>query len=284
MSTFAIAGLQLETVPGDNTEMMIREIDAVVQRYPWLDMVVCPEFACSTDPSRAEPVPGPREQQFQAVAKRHGIWLIPGSMYESDGERVYNTAAVISPDGDVLTRHRKLFPWHPYEKHTTPGAQHTVFDVPGIARFGISICYDMWFPETVRALIWQGAEIILHPTLTSSIDRGAELAMIRAHAAQNQCYFFDVNLAGPSGVGESLIAGPGGEVIHQAGKSREIIALKLDLDYLHDVRRDGWQNLGQPLKSFRDSQLTFPQYEEGQDSDTLKALGELRMPARDVSR
>jgi len=284
MSTFAIAGLQLETVPGDNTEMMIREIDAVVQKYPWLDMVVCPELACSTDASCAEPVPGPREKQFQAVAKRHGIWLIPGSMYESDGGRVYNTSPVISPDGDVLTRHRKLFPWRPYEKQTTPGSQHTVFEIPGVARFGISNCYDMWFPETIRALIWQGAEIIIHPTLTSSIDRGAELAMIRAHAAQNQCYFFDVNLAGPAGVGESLIAGPGGEVVYQAGKSREIIALKLDLNYLKDVRNDGWQNLGQPLKSFRDSQFSFPQYEEGQDSDALKALGELRMPVRDDSR
>jgi len=284
MSTFAIAGLQLETAPGDNTELMIREIDAVMLRYPWVDMVVCPELACSTDASCAEPVPGPREQQFQDAARRHGIWLVPGSMYESDGDRIYNTAPVISPEGDVVTRHRKLFPWRPYEKQTAPGSQHTVFDVPGIARFGISNCYDMWFPETIRALIWQGAEIILHPTLTSSIDRSAELAMIRAHAAQNQCYFFDVNLAGPAGMGESLIAGPGGEVIYQAGKAREIISLKLDLNYLHDVRLDGWQNLGQPLKSFRDSKLTFPQYEQGHDSEALKALGELRMPTRNEGR
>jgi len=284
MSTFAIAGLQLETGPGDNTGLMIREIDAVMARYSWLDMVVCPELACSTDANSAEPIEGPREQQFQALARRHGIWLIPGSMHESDGERIYNTCPVISPDGDVVTRHRKLFPWYPYEKQTTPGSQHTVFDVPGIAKFGVSNCYDMWYPETVRALIWQGAEIILHPTLTSSIDRGAELAMIRAHAAQNQCYFFDVNLAAPTGVGESLIAGPGGEIIYQAGKGREIIPLKLDLNYLHDVRRHGWQNLGQPLKSFRDTRLTFPQYEEGHDSDTLKALGELRMATRGEGR
>ena len=166
----------------------------------------------------------------------------------------------------------------------TSGDQHTVFEIPGVAMFGVSICYDMWFPETIRALAWQGAEIILHPSLTSTIDRDAERAMIRAHAAQNQCYFFDVNLADTVGVGESLIAGPGGELIYSAGKSREIIPLKLDLNYLHDVRRHGWQNLGQPLKSFRDSQLTFPQYEEGYDSEALKALGELRMPARGEGR
>jgi predicted amidohydrolase len=125
-----------------------------------------------------------------------------------------------------------------------------------------------------------GAEVILHPSLTSTIDRDAEIAMIRAHGAQNQVYFFDVNLAGPLGVGRSCVAGPGGEVIHQAGKIREIMPLKLDLEYVREVRRNGWQNLGQPLKSFRDSQVIFPQYTQGYDSEPLEELGELRMPGR----
>ncbi len=284
MSTFAIAGLQLEAPRGDNMDLLIREIDAVVARYPWLDMVLCPELACNIDPECAEPTSGPREMRFREAAKRHGIWLVPGSMFESDGERVYNTSPVISPDGSVVTRHRKLFPWCPYENRTSPGTQHTVFEVPGVATFGISICYDMWYPETIRSLAWRGAEVILHPTLTSSLDRNAELAMIQAHAAQNQCYFFDVNLAGPIGVGESLVAGPGGEVIYHAGKGREIIPLKLDLDYLRDVRRNGWQNLGQPLKSFRDSEVSYPQYEAGATSDALDALGELRMAERGEGR
>jgi predicted amidohydrolase len=284
VSTFAIAGLQLEASEGDNAELMLREINRVMKRFPWLDMVVCPELAVGTNKAAAVTLPGPLEQRFQAAAKQHGIWLLPGSIFESDGDRIYNTTPVISPDGEVVTRHRKLFPWCPYENGVTPGEQHTVFDVPGVARFGVSICYDMWYPETVRALAWQGAEIILHPSLTSTIDRDAEHAMIRAHAAQNQCYFFDVNLAQTVGVGESLIAGPGGEVIYKAGKGKEIMPLKLNLNYLHDVRRHGWNNLGQPLKSFRDSQLKYPQYEEGHDSDALKALGELRMAMRGEGR
>jgi predicted amidohydrolase len=138
----------------------------------------------------------------------------------------------------------------------------------------------MWFPETVRTMAWMGAEVILHPSLTSSIDRDAEIAMIRAHGAMNQVYFFDVNVGGPLGVGQSCVAGPGGEVIHQAGKGREIIPVKLDLNYLRDVRQHGWQNLGQPLKSFRDSQVRFPPYSEGYDSAALRALGALRKPGR----
>ncbi|NND61368.1 MAG: carbon-nitrogen hydrolase family protein [Gammaproteobacteria bacterium] len=281
MTTFAIAGLQLEGPNGDNVDSMSREIEAVVRRFPWLDMVICPELgACGTDIACAQPLPGPREAHFQALAERLGIWLLPGSFYEAAGDLVFNTTPVISPQGEVVARHRKLFPWRPYENAVAAGSQHTVFEIPDVAKFGVSICYDMWYPETIRSLAWQGAEIILHPTLTSTLDRNVELAMVRAHAAQNQCYFFDVNLAGTVGVGESIVAGPGGEVIYQAGKGREIIPLKLDLDYLRDVRQNGWQNLGQPLKSFRDSQLSYPQYERDRDSSDLDALGALRMASK----
>ena len=284
MTTFSIAGLQLEGPNGDNVELMVGEIDAIVDRFPWVDMIVCPELsACGTVPEKAISKAASIYACFQEVAKQHNIWLVPGSVFVQDGAEVFNEAPVISPDGEIVTRHRKLFPFTPYEKGVTPGDQHTVFDVPGIGRFGVSICYDMWFPESIRSLIWAGAEIILHPTLTSTIDRDAETAMVRAHAAQNQCYFFDVNLAGKVGVGESLVAGPGGEVIYKAGKGREIFPLKLDLEYLRDVRRHGWQNLGQPLKSFRDSKLTYPQYETDGRSVALDSLGPLKMAARRLS-
>lgn len=281
MTTFAIAGLQLEAANGDNADAILAEIDKVVVRFPWLNMVVLAELnARGTDQARAESMPGPTEERFCEAARRHGIWLIPGSIFEAYEDKVYNTASVIGPDGSVVSRYRKQFPWLPYENGVTPGEEFCVFDVPGVGRFGISICYDMWFPETIRSMAWMGAEVILHPSLTSSIDRDAEIAMIRAHAAMNQVYFFDVNVAGPLGVGQSCIAGPGGEVIHQAGKTREIMPLKLDLAYLRDVRANGWHNLGQPLKSFRDSKVPFPPYIEGYDSEALSALGPLKMADR----
>ena len=281
MTTFSIAGLQLTGQPGDNSSSMLEEIDKVMIRFPWIEMIVMPELtACGADRSLAESLPGPTEARFRAIARSHGIWLVPGSLFEADGDALYNTAPVIDPDGNVVARYRKLFPWLPYETGVTPGEGFVVFDVPGVARFGISNCYDMWFPEQVRTLVWMGAEVILHPSLTSTIDRDAEIAMIRAHGAQNQVYFFDVNLSGPLGVGQSCIAGPGGEVIYQAGRGREIIPLKLDLDYLRDVRREGWQNLGQPLKSFRDSGVCFPQYAEGYASESLRELGPIEKTRR----
>jgi predicted amidohydrolase len=281
MKNVAIAGLQLNAANGNNLDSMESEIDAAVRRFPWLDMVVLAElnaFGGSTE--HAQPMPGPAEQRFCEAARRHGIWLLPGSMFEKTNGHIYNTAPVINPDGEVIARFRKQFPWFPYEKGVTPGSDFVVFDIPGIGRFGVSICYDMWFPETIRSMVWMGAEVILHPSLTSTVDRDVEISMVRSHAASNQCYFFDVNLAGPLGVGQSCIAGPGGELIYQAGKGREIIPLKLDLDYVRDVRKNGWQNLGQPLKSFRDSKVRFPQYREGYASPSLEALGELRIAGR----
>jgi predicted amidohydrolase len=274
MSKICIAGLQLGAHKGDNLDSMEAEIEAAVGRFPWLDMVVLSELnAFGSDITKAEPMPGPAEARFCEIARRLGIWLIPGSFHEQAGDRIFKTVPVIRPDGSIAGRYRKLFPWCPYENEVGAGSDFFVFDVPGIGRFGISNCYDIWFPETLRTLTWMGAEVILHPSLTSTVDREAEHAIIRGNAAMFQCYVFDVNLAGPLGVGQSCIAGPGGELLYQAGKGREIIPLKLDLDYVREVRRNGWHNLGQPLKSFRDSLLMFPPYDEGHASPELMALG-----------
>ena len=281
MSRIGIAGLQLEASNGKNVDLMEAEIDAVVQRYPWVDMVILAELnAFGVDLKHAQPLPGPFENRFAEVARRNDVWLIPGSIMERKGTNCFNTASIINPDGDVVARYRKQFLWQPYEINVSAGDEFVVFDVPGVGRFGLSICYDMWFPETLRTLTCMGAEVILHPSLTSTIDRDAERCMVRASAAMFQCYFFDVNVAGPLGNGQSMIAGPGGEIIHAAGYSREIMPLMLDLEYVRQVRRDGWHGLGQPLKSFRDSKLAFPQYCEGYVSAALDALGPLAKARR----
>lgn len=285
MSKIGIAGLQLEAVNGDNQDSMESEIDAVVQRFPWIDMVVLAELnGLGSATKNAQAMPGPFEARFSEVAKRNDIWLIPGSIMEKAGSDCFNTCPVISPDGDVIARYRKQFPWLPYEKGVTPGSEFVVFDVPDVGRFGISICYDIWFQETLRTASWMGAEVILHPSLTSTIDRDVEKCMVRASAAMYQCYFFDVNVAGPLGVGQSIVAGPGGEVIHEAGKGREIVPLRLDLDYVRDVRENGWHGLGQPLKSFRDSSVRFPPYSDGYASKSLQGLGPMKLAGADDIR
>ena len=278
MTGFGIAGLQLDFEQGNNLERLCDEIALAKKKYPWVSMILAGELCCyGPRPVDAQPMPGPAENRLREAARDVGVWLIPGSIFEARNGAIYNTAPVIDPQGEVVVRYRKMFPWRPYEKGITAGAEFVTFDIPEIGRFGVSICYDTWFPETTRALAWMGAEVILHPSMTSSIDRDVELAIARAGSATNQCYIFDINVAGRLGVGQSIVTGPGGEVILQAGAGREVIAIDVDFAYLRRVRRQGWHNLGQPLKSFRDSQIEFPQYAPGAAGrGALAELGPIR--------
>lgn len=280
MSHFAVAGLQLVLSAQDNLHLVRSELERLKQRFPWVDMAVLAELSLfGPNLANAQPMPGRVEESLCQIARELRIWLVPGSIYESDGDRVYNTSPVIDPHGEVVARYRKMFPFLPYEKGITPGSEFVVFDVPAVGRFGLSICYDMWFPETTRTLAWMGAEVIVHPTMTNTIDRDIELAIARSNAATNQCYFVDINSAGRLGNGRSIVVGPDGGVIHQAGIGHEIIPVELDLDLVRRGRRRGLLGLGQPLKSFRDSEVQFPPYRAGHGgSDALRALGPLVVP------
>jgi len=280
MSLFSIAALQVELSNGDNRDRLEKETARVLARFPWVRMVVFPEL-CSFGPgvSFAETMPGPTESRYQALAKKHGIWLIPGSLYERVGEDVFNTAPVINPAGEVVARYRKMYPFLPYEKGVKCGTEFVVFDVPEVGRFGVSICYDGWVPETTRALVWKGAEVVIHPTLTGTIDRPQELIIAQANAIMNQCYFVDVNGAGQLANGRSIVVGPEGEIVHQSGEVGEQIPFALDLGRVREVRRSGTLQLGQILKSFRDTCVEYPCYRgKYEDSPAMAALGPLVMP------
>jgi predicted amidohydrolase len=281
MKPFAIAGLQLALPPSGNADLVIKKIRQTMLRYPWVQMVMLSELAiCGAATGTAESLPSATEDRLGALAAELGIWLVNGSLYEKAEGKVYNTTTVHGPDGKVAARYRKMYPFLPYEKGVECGVEPVVFDVPGVGRFGISICYDMWFPETSRALVSKGAEVILHPTLTNSIDRDVECAMVRATAAQQQCYVIDINGAGDQANGRSVIAGPEGEVIHQAGEVEEIIPVEIDLERVRRSRERGLMGLGQPLKSFRDAGHSFPHEGLANRAAYLDTLGPLTIPRR----
>lgn len=276
---FGIAGVQM-TISAfeDNVDRMGAYLRHIRTRFPWVRMVLFSELApLGPKHGNAEPLPGPTEARLCSLARETGLWLIPGSMFERvdslEGELVYNTAQVIAPSGEVVARARKLFPFRPYEQHVCGGKDFCVFDVPEVGRFGVSVCYDMWFPETTRTLVAMGAEVILHPSMTDTIDREVELAIARASAVTNQVYFFDINGVGDGGVGRSIVCDPAGYVLHQAESGPEIIPVEVDLARLRRERERGLRNLGQPLKSFRDRDCEFDVYRR--DSGLNAYLGSL---------
>jgi predicted amidohydrolase len=283
MRPFAIAGMQLDlSAVRENVTQMGARLDILMGIYPWVQMVVFSELA-PFGPllANARPLPNETEALFQAWARKHGIWLLPGSMFERQGDKVYNTASVIDPQGEVIGRYRKMFPFRPYEEGVEAGREFLVFDVPDGGRFGVSICYDLWFPETARTLAAMGAEVILHPTLTGTIDREVELCIVRATAAQNQCFVFGINGFGDCGNGRSIIVGPAGEVLYEGASAAEMIPLEIDLERVSRSREVGLPGLGQQLKSFRDRRVEFSVYgPDGRGWPYLNGLGPLVKPDR----
>jgi len=273
---FGIAGVQMSVVPWDadaTVTKMAEIVNRIRHSFPWVQMILFHELCVSGLVQFAErpsleqwdrvrqPIPGPLTDRLCAIARAEGKWIVPGSMYERDGNLTYNTSIVISPQGEIVAKYRKIFPWYPFEAESTPGDEFCVFDVPFHGRFGISICYDMWFPEMIRTLAWMGAEVVLHPTMTPTMDRDLELVLSQASAIANQCYFVDINGVGPWGGGKSLMVDPDGRVLHKASTNETIITEMLDLERVTRVREYGNFGLTQTLKHLRDSDIRFPQYQ-----------------------
>ena len=282
MKPFAIAGIQMPvSAAQSNVPAMLHQLDILMNVYPWVQMVLFSEL-CAFGPLTyyAAEFPNETEIAFCAAAKRYGIWLVPGTMFRRAEGAIFNTASVIDPQGIVVGRYDKLFPFYPYEEGVTGGSEFLIWDVPEIGRFGITICYDMWFPETTRTLAVKGVEVLLHPTLTATIDRDVELAMAQASAAGNQCFIFDINGLGDGGTGRSIVCGPDGRVLYQASTGPEMIPIEVDMERVHRSREHGLLRLGQPLKSFRDRTVNFDVYAAGQQHAYLESLGGLIKPAR----
>ncbi len=282
MKPFTIAGIQMKvSATQSNLEMMKLKLDIAMNIYPSVQMVMFSEL-CAYGPLTyyAQEFPGVFESEMQAMAKKYGIWLLPGTVFEKSEGKIYNTASIINPQGEVVKRYRKMFPFYPYEEGVTPGNEFCLFDVPEVGRFGVSICYDMWFPETVRTLAVMGAEVILHPTMTGTMDREIERSIDQTMAAVNQCYFFDINGLDSGGIGRSVVCGPDGRVLYEAGATEEIIPIEINIERVKRSRELGVLRLGQPLKSFRDHMGDFGIYQAGAEHPYLESLGELIKPTK----
>lgn len=284
MTPFAIAGVQMHVTTQNNIAAMGHRLDLLMHLYPWVQMVMFSELACFGPMlQHAQPLPGASEEAFQEMAARHRVWLVNGSMYERKDGAIHNTTSVINPQGEVIGRYRKMFPFTPMEQGVTPGNDFLVFDIDGVGRFAVLNCYDIWFPETARTVTAMGAEVILHPVLTFTIDRDVDIAIAHATAAMFQCFMFDVNGLGAGGNGQSCVIDPSGRFLHKADTLEQFIPIEIDLEQVRRQRENGLRGLGQMTKSFRDRPIDFPVYDRKNfDTAYLDSLGPVQAPQRDT--
>jgi len=250
------------------------EVRSLAALSPAIDLYVFPEYYLTGMGSFgtpmpagylsavAETVPGPLTDRIGRLARDTGRWIVPGSIVERDGDKVYNTALAFSPDGELVARYRKIFPWMPFET-SVPGDEYVTFDIPGIGRFGMAICYDGWVPEIMRTLAWMGAEVILQPTYTRTADRPHELILARANAIANQVYVVNPNVGRLFGTGSSIVVDPEGRVLAQGGSGEEFITVYLDLDLVSTTREHGTAGLNALWKQLRDWSPPFPPAADG---------------------
>lgn len=223
------------------------------------DLVVLPEAIDYLGDKAGVPaiksdIPGPVSERFADVARELGIWLLAGSIHENipGGDRTYNTSVLFDRSGTEVARYRKL---HLYDVHIpgrvealesatiAPGEEVVTAEIEGHTA-GLTICYDIRFPELYRELANRGAEIVFLPAafmLFTGKDHWEPL--IRARAIENQCYMLasgqqGVDKNGRATYGRSMIVDPWGTVIATAQDGNGFAIAELDFDRLAKIRSE----------------------------------------------
>jgi N-carbamoylputrescine amidase len=268
--TLGLIQMRCAASPEENRAVAIGQIARVAARGAGI--VALPElftspYFCQRKDDRAtfdlaEEIPGPTSRALAEAARKHGIVLIGGSIFErTDSDRYFNSSPVFGPDGAMLGIYRKM---HIPEDHLyheqnyfSPGDTGVrVFDTP-FGKIAVLICYDQWFPEAARLAALAGAELIVYPTAIGDIDEAAEENITGnwqqlwrnvqlGHAAANNVYVAALNRVGREGAitfwGGSFVADPASKVIAEAGVGEQILLAECDLSRVRALQ-EAWRFL-----------------------------------------
>jgi predicted amidohydrolase len=258
MGTVRVALVQLEAT--DDVDANLAKASAMADEAARdVDLVALPEyiqFRGADDGYRASarPIPGPTTDPFAAIARRHGTWILAGSHAErsDDPRRPYNTAVLFDREGRLAATYRKLHlfdvavdrgPADTESARVTPGDRAVVVTMDD-ARLGLSICYDLRFPELYRALALAGADVLAVPAVfTARTGRDHWEVLLRARAIENGAWVVAAagcGAGGPGAIpawGHSLVVDPWGRVVADGGDGEGIVRAELDLDAVVAARR-----------------------------------------------
>ncbi|HAK92954.1 carbon-nitrogen hydrolase family protein [Massilia timonae] len=251
-----VAAIQMVSTPevGENLATVRRLVAEAAGRGAIL--VALPEYWPIMGMSDADkvahaeqPGSGPIQNCMAALAREHGIWLVGGTlpMVSPEAGKVLNTTLVYDPQGQMMSRYDKihLFGFNKgaesYDEARTivPGETVGVFDA-SFGRVGLSVCYDLRFPELYRAM-GECALIIVPAAFTHTTGRAHWEVLLRARAIENQCYVLaaaqgGMHVNGRRTYGHSMLVDPWGEVKAVLPEGEGVVAGELDAAYLAGVR------------------------------------------------
>jgi predicted amidohydrolase len=199
----------------------------------------------------AEPLDGESVTAMSEWARTHGITLVGGSIVElrEGREKRSNTSLVFDPDGEIIATYRKIHLFdvevggivYRESESEEPGEEAVVADAEDW-KLGLSVCYDVRFPELYRILALQGAQLVTVPAhFTTPTGKDHWHVLLRARAIENQLYVVAAaqigeTLPGKPAYGRSLIVDPWGLVLAQAPDEETVISAELDRSHLEDIR------------------------------------------------
>lgn len=219
MKPFSIAGIQMPVlaIVGIIPLMKIK-LDVLMNVFHWVQMVIFNELcALASFKINAVAFPNKIQSDFQELLKTCRKWLIPGSFIQLVKRKTYSTTMIINPQREIVVPCSKMYPFYSYKEGMNVKSEFLIWNILCVARFRVSICYDMWFPEISRTMSINGLDVIINPTFTWNLERDKELAIVKATSDINQCYIIDVNGLEAQGIDRSLFCDPDKKGLRQAG-------------------------------------------------------------------
>lgn len=243
------AAVQFEAIPFD-PETNLKRVEAKIGEAASLgaQVVVFPEcaltgYVLTADEANAvaEPIPGPRVERLSGVCHQEGTLAAVGTIEVDEYGHLFNAAVLLGPSG-VLARYRKThLPFLGVDRFLAAGDSLPGPFATEAGRLGMLICYDLRFPEPIRVLALNGAQVVMLLTAWPSKATLYPEFINRARAGENHVYVVAANRVGEErGVrylGRSIITGPGGEVLAEGSVDREEI-LVADVDLARSDRKE----------------------------------------------
>ena len=247
MIKIGIAQMNSQDDKASNLEQAGRLIDQLAAEDA--RFIMLPEYFHFLGPDEikadnAETMSGPSMELIRDRAVKHRAWIHWGSILEKDGARIYNTSVVVDPQGEIIAKYRKI---HLFDVETpggivykesatiTPGAEAITFSIEGMT-FGMSVCYDLRFPELYRRLTRMGAQVLLVPAaFTLQTGRDHWELLLKARAVENLCWVLAAGQWGPhppnhTTFGRSMVINPWGLVVAMAPDGVSTASAVIDPD------------------------------------------------------